>query len=985
MIINYEIKDFSHRKFFLSPFTKNKFPLLNPPKTNLFESLQKFQIDIVNRECWFMSTNSRKYEEKSCVVEIKQLENSVHPFEPSRQGPFYDKYSHVINITTEHMIIYGYLKLVDTLPKRIPNEKLITFARNSYLNNFRIIKVEDRLLNLTDDNDEVTNAKENPFFKVKRFRKFKQDETIPFYIVYDCETISINGKLRPFMIYAYENAYGSWFQWTSTDDDDLFNAPYDYGSNLFTQWLADLCSKISDFYGCEMQAYKNQCLVRLFGFNNYNFDNHFLYEPLRQAFPKASITYKDRYGKTTSCTLVQGGFTLSIVDLIRWFPATSLSTACKNFQIPQGKLEIDIIRYCQDCSAQKHLIESTLTIERYIKKQNMKEEEYVSLIGQYFENSQYKILNLIKDYCKRDVEATEMLYNSLQTNVNIVIREFNQIDIFVPFTDIFCYISPPQLAFTILKSLLIKEKQPVIIFKSSKQNEFNYESYMGGRTDYTCIGHVFPHPDPLTGLPGEYLYVDVTSEYPTVMKGNFPDTFNEMNIKIGSQINIDYYQDIFDNALEERNRLFFSNRLHEDYTFLRGINSFKAILRVNIFSPTNVNYLSTWSPVGTRLIQGNGSSKLYFLNHDQFNRVLNTWHIAALILAGWRVEIVECENNILFTKQAQLLKSYVDIVGEKKTQAVNNKSLRNLLKLLMNSLYGKLAQKPTHLIHTQETVSNHVMRNDKVMEVDWNSSYHYLSTFITSAASFIIFDAAYKCELQFLYMEWPIEARVNIVIYCDTDSLIVNKFKKSSFVDFLIDEKLGEWSEEECRFIATWKYETFDAPIASVIILSKKTYCLLGPKNEILSNKSKGVHSHIAAEITFSTLKSIAAGNPLQLSFPGLTKHKRKMEDSSSLNISMANNFANEDFVKDICEAELKKTLTRDTVDELDIITPTCLTDMRVNQDNLLFRESNLYKNYLVYTSSSRHENIWRKIKERERLNFEESITETFDSVLNNE
>lgn len=969
MKINYPLYFTNNVYFIKSVFTKKKIILNKSVLPSIvFGSYSSFIIDLTNNTCCFYDTKHVPHIQTPIKVSLKEIRDSVQPF-TQKCGVMYDKYTHVQEIVTPYLKIYAYLKLIDNLPKGVDGLKLTTYNRNSYLDRkYRILKIEDFAT------ASVFTTKDDAPIKYKKFRKTVQNNNIPAYCVYDCETVSRDGKLKTFMIYAYENFYGSWFSWCSNDNIQLFTEEFDYGSIEFVKWLHNLCLRISTSMNCDNEEFPNYYLFRLFGYNNFSFDNHFLYEALRKIFNLGRLSYKDRYGKTTECSLQVKGLTLSIVDIIRWFPATSLSTACKNFNIKQGKLDIDIVKYCTECSNFKQLIQTCQDISVFIKRENLTETEYEQLVTPYRdENGIYNILKLIGDYCKRDVEATAELYEKLQENISIVIKEFNQIEIFVPFLDLFQYISPPQLAFTILKNLLVKQKQPVIIFRDVEQNQFIYESYMGGRTDYTCIGHVFPHPSPVDNSPGEYLYVDVTSEYPTVMKGMYPDVRSLDSIERGYDIDLTHYQELFDNAYNKRNELFRQKKLHTSFEFLKEINNFKCVLKAHIYPPENC---STWSPVGTRLIQNGGSSKLFFLNHAQENRILNSWHFAALILSGWKIELVECEYNIIFTQQAQLLKDYVDIVGEKKTAAVNNKSLRNLLKLLMNSLYGKLAQKPTHLVHSHISIDNVVMENEKSELIDWSSSYHYISTFITSASSWIIFDAAYKCELEYLYLDWTIEKRVNIVIYCDTDSLIVNKYKKSSFAEFTIDEKLGEWDEEACTFKATWKYETYSAPIRSVIILSKKSYTLLGPNLEILVNKSKGLHTHMAENLTFDVLKSISAGKPLQLSFSGLNKVKQNI-NKSVLNISQ-NTPLSDDFIKSICETTLRKTVTRDTISDFDVVVPDDEIDMLVNKDNLLHIGEN---NYLTYTASSKHKNIWNLIKERTNFNIERSISNSISNA----
>lgn len=963
--------------FIKSCFDSNKFAFKKKKSLSLYST---YEIDLIRLVAYFRGTFNEEEEHEEVKLRCEPIYDSTHPFNLKVGPAYFGRYSHVIEVATKHFNIWLYGKSIPL--SKIPKGKQVTcissVKRNDYIKIngeiLRIIKIETTNANkkgliCVDEEDEEQKEEKRYFDKIKisQFRSSKQKEDKPDMIVYDCETIAIEGKLMPFIISAKHISLNEdflWFKESSEFDMEECQA----GITKFVTKLHEWVMKEAKFYGALDDEFPNQYKVYLFGYNNFNFDNHFIYEKMRSCFNGFHFEHNSRFGKTTSGLFRKKGVQFKMVDLIRWFPATPLIKACKDYSIEASKYDVDIVKYCNDCASIKRLITRCDDMQNYFKS-----KIDLGFFDQYkLIDGSFDIYKMIIDYCVRDVEATAELYQKLNDNMLQVIGIFNGMGIKVPSTDLFHYISPPQLAFYILKEMMAKKKIPIMKMLNDQHAQFMYDSYMGGRCDYTILGEVMAWKDE-KGEDGEYIYADVTSEYPTAMKGYFPNVADINSIFIGEDINYSYLQNMLDQALAKRNELFRMKTLHLSFDYLSEINKIKGVFMCNIYPCANEQELSTWSPVGTRIYE-QSSSKLYFLNCAQTNKILNTAHWMALILGGWRIEIVVHEFNILFTDQDTILKEYIDVIGEKKAQAGSNKSLRNIYKLMMNSLYGKLAQKPKHLIHTQMGRTNNeeynVYLNEKTMMNDWSSSYHYISTYITGYSNWMIWQTCYFAELEHIYEGRDLSWRTNINVYTDTDSLIINKNKASKFLNFEISENLGEWDDDKQNFRITWKLEEFGEPIRKLIVLSRKTYFLIGDNNKVLSIKAKGVHTEQAKKITYDDLKKIAWGDSLKLNFDGLTKKSHNLEGTLSFN---------QDFVKDIFASVIKKSLNRDTIYEFNIINTTEPQDIKNNELCLNFAP---YKenicHFLQFTCSSRILAYWELNKQiRER-----HLDEVLDSII---
>jgi hypothetical protein len=302
----------------------------------------------------------------------------------------------------------------------------------------------------------------------------------------------------------------------------------------------------------------------------------------------------------------------------------------------------------------------------------------------------------------------------------------------------------------------------------------------------------------------------------------------------------------------------------------------------------------------------------------------------------------------VFTEQEKLLKPYIDLIGKEKCLAreSGNEALAQIYKLLMNSLYGKMAQKPKHAIHHQKgNISDNYELgiNEKSIHIDWQSSYHYIGSYITGWSNYILWKTCYHLELDKIYEGKSIAERAGTLCYVDTDSIIYNKHMVSDYVTFNLSEEIGFWEDDKSDFYITWKEEKFGAPIKKVLVLSKKFYVLLDQNNKILSIKSKGVHGPQAKLITYETLKRILSGDNHQITFEGIAKKHYEIEGECQYN---------KDFIKELTSARLKKTMRRENIHPSCEIIPFNEMIIKDNENNLNQTVNNNIKNYLKFTCS---------------------------------
>lgn len=853
------------------------------------------------------------------------------------------KYDLILSLQTSIFIVYFCCRSTKS-KKRLWNFKSCDFKKNctfKYNNNYyRIGKIEEYNIkkNSQININSIIKTPQEQFQLIKiKTNKLNYSSLDHFTVIFDLETMAYDGQHYPYMIYAKITSF-NWpviipnksipdinlfnrndvvsklsgcnfeFPFSSHETDSFFDSeccfdqlPQSLVIDSFLKWFRRLIITT-------VELYNNSFSCRLLGFNNNRFDNNFFLAKLRN-WPNFSILYNQRFNKVSQIVgsmLIHGHkVTIYIDDLIKFLPETTLKKACKDYQIEKAKIDFDIVKYNNKCSLNKHIYIYDNDITQYINDKSLANET--------------NIFNVIKKYCILDVESTCELYQKISSLMMKLIFSLYQFNIIIKHVNFLRYISIPQLAFNIFLETARINKFYIARTDDCLLNDFIITSCIGGRVNY--------------GILGEYVsdnikYMDVTSEYPLSMTAPYP-SFKTSPI-IGP--NVGQLNKILDDIILSRNQ-YFLRRDYENVTYFKKL--FCGIFRVNIYPPLN-EYLMVWSPIPLKV-----DGRNLFKNIAQNGRVINTTHIRILIYAGWKVEIIQDENNILFTSTEYIMKPFINLIGTMKTWYTPiNKSFAKLCKLIMNSVSGKLAQKVTCKYYSQrgETRRGHytILDNSSEEYTDYSSSLHYLSSFITGYANWILFSTA--CKLNFYSNNYPsnLSSRAGILLYTDTDSIVFDA-NKTSYTNFVISEQLGSWNEDKCDFDITWK-EEHAGEIKKLIVLARKSYALIGNNNSIVDLKLKGIHTREAHNFTYESLKIISSRefSKKTIRFAGLkSEHFSKTKD----------------IIKRISETELVKTLALEkNYTKLDYINESNLENC-ANLDQT-FIPSLKCSNFLVYTQA---------------------------------
>jgi hypothetical protein len=925
------------------------------------------------------------------------------------------KYSHIVKFESTFLKYQFYASdLIRITAKQKVVEDISCVVKNSYylpsgfICPLRITKIEVDAVVTVNAVSNLMNLKELKSISEKTRKDLKTKRLTK--ICFDCETIQFEGRLVPYLIYAKvipqealapfnislcDNSADQNVEMVEQDlvrqgppllffpaiEDFLWSYPLgvDFKRELFdggikfAQWIRGITNRIkqeSTIFGSWLDSFN---VVRIFGFNNNNFDNHFILDDLKRVLVGFKFEYSSRYEKVTRCAFVQSThMSVELVDLVKWIPDKSLREACKDYEeeITTAKLDVNILAYNEAIKKENQFVEECAETEMKIYIKDYMPFIHKKLLSQFrspTDNTKIRLYDLIVYYCKVDVQSTLELYCILEKQLCNLVEELAspENEIYTSSSDFMDYISIPQLSFEILKETLRKQEEKLLTLNDPRANEFYYASYFGGRVDYGCIGEYIGKE--------EIEYYDVTSEYSLAMTGYFPSIKSYDDIIVGTQIDLQKYQYMLSETLRKRNECVQERTLHlNNKLIFEELNGVKGIFLCNIYAP---EILSTWGPVPLRYNDYSATRKLAYLNCDQFSRALNTVHFRTLILAGWRVELLPYEFNTVFLKIEKNLKPFISLIGKMKSEArLVNKTKAKLLKMLLNSAQGKIAQKPTHLLHLQTGDKQacdddfRVLSNEKSIEFDWDKSYHYLSSFIGAEAGWILYSASYMLELDYIYDKKPNSERCGAILYCDTDSLIFDSgLVNKNYANFVCDERIGEWNDETSNYDATWKkkYKKID----TVIILAKKSYFLV-KKKRLEEKKLKGVLRREAQAMTYDSVKKIIKEGKKQITFGALTKSVNFLKPSclgDMLRIQSAN-----DTTKRIFDNMVKKTIAVEK--DYQKIESTC-------EMTLLRNKVCLLEGGLNFAINAQKMPDCRNIKQQSYLSSSFSIDEIIESV----
>lgn len=282
------------------------------------------------------------------------------------------------------------------------------------------------------------------------------------------------------------------------------------------------------------------------------------------------------------------------------------------------------------------------------------------------------------------------------------------------------------------------------ILKDDKINELIFGAYYGGRTE------VFKR-----GLFKDVNYYDVNSLYPSVMRKKFPVPHSVKKV---------YNPDI------------------------HYVLNYEGVTECEVKSP----------PLNIPLLPIKIKGKLIF-PVGKFKGTWNNVELRKALQLGYTINPI---NQIIYTETFYPFKSYVDKFYEMRLKAKKDGNNMELIyKLLLNSLYGKFAQKNRQnlIIKMIENITNDefikyakcpdknpsfILKDGIIMDIqksifNGNFSFPILSSYTTSYARLLMYDYLQKYD----------------VIYMDTDSIVIKEEIKNTGKELGMMKHEGKISE----------------------------------------------------------------------------------------------------------------------------------------------------------------------------------------------
>ena len=607
---------------------------------------------------------------------------------------------------------------------------------------------------------------------------------------------------------------------------------------------------------------------------------------------------------------------MTFKDIKKWVPDKSLAMCCKDYDIGKdSKMDFDILKYNNWLETHKYNTNTCMQVEEacnlFVKPKPKKKkkakaigaEEYAEFAAKdYCIDNVIKPWDMCKDYCMRDsLAAKELATKIYRAMKSILVTYCEKFDLKIQSKNIFNYISPAQLSYQcFIKNVAYGQGGRRLHINDARFARFIAASYYGGRTDYSFIGRY-------TTVSGNLRYYDVTSEYPLAMLKKYPQVINPADMCVGKDIDLNKYQTIINTMIAQRR----DGRSYCDFTIFRPFDEdFNAIFLCDVFPPDDITELITFGPMATRM----PGVPLKYQNCKRTNVVVNTAYLKNFIMCGFSIVLKFSDYNCVFVNLTSIFVDFIQFFGEAKTtsKSDDNKSASRLYKLIINSLAGKLAQKPKDVMkEVRVNYDKHDIIERRVE--DWSKSNHYLAAFILGEANFILYSTCYRLQQTNVQNKVPHSERCGALLYMDTDSIIFDA-DLCDPVDFNFTENLGSWNETTNYFDITWKakYEKPD----NIYVFAKKSYQIMRG-DEICDTKLKGIHNEQMTKFT-NAIPDILAGKAHKEIFKGIVRKPIKV-----------NNVV--DIDKIIMEGNIQKTLQCAKGNDDRIITST---NSRVNAAN---------------------------------------------------
>lgn len=199
------------------------------------------------------------------------------------------------------------------------------------------------------------------------------------------------------------------------------------------------------------------------------------------------------------------------------------------------------------------------------------------------------------------------------------------------------------------------------------------------------------------------------------------------------------------------------------------------ILRKDIYSVESVFLMSTFDD---RKYKGKNSYELDEQNGSMIELTLTNIDLE-LLFENYEIYEIEYIDGYSFMGSRNLFKDYIMPLYDMKSK-LQKGAERELIKLQINSLYGKFGTK-THHIRQQPFLIDGIVRYGNLMSEEGKPVYTAVASFITAYARKQLFSV--------------INAHLDTFVYCDTDSChLFNDTLPEAIVD---GKRIGAWDLEK--------------------------------------------------------------------------------------------------------------------------------------------------------------------------------------------
>lgn len=571
--------------------------------------------------------------------------------------------------------------------------------------------------------------------------------------------------------------------------------------------------------------------------------------------------------------------TLVFKDCCAYVPNCSLKKACTDYNISLSKMDVDALAASAIIQHVKSVPDELPIDDKVLKlfpTLNCRMPALLFLKLKNFDGQNYQgtarntiqFRKLLEDYCQRDVESTMLLFQSIVENLEAITRKYvtDLDDLRHPLS----FLSLAQYS-KYLFDHMVDHSIGNYDFDDYTRRLIDQTSF-AGRTDYTILGAYTSANETLNDW-------DVTSEYPCAMTAIYPCGPYETVTDWGE------IQQIIDSIYERRQSQFDVGLMKcNDIGYFGDLNvTFFAYADI---TPPDETRLIAMAPLATRVSldgfelqidQHVNATRLQYYNCAQQARPINSVQVKTLLYGGWSVRLLS-RKGILWRQHTTAFRDYIDKIGFEKSEArEENKSYARMLKLIMNAIPGKFGQKTTHKCETVKREYAYVPFCDNEGFRDGNkwhniskvydcrirdcfnyqqtetvisNNMHHMSSLIWSWANFLLWTASYDLQLHLIDEKKLLKDKVGTVLYCDTDSLIIDTARVNPNYQFDSSEFIGHFDYESHRFRATWKNKLSN--FSTLMVFGKKSYFCLSKNGDVSLRRWKGVGDRTIGAINVS-------------------------------------------------------------------------------------------------------------------------------------